>query len=64
MRWRTLIAGFGILLFLTIYIALILNISDLLSDNLLISTIFYLLAGLAWIPFVVKLMGWAQRDKS
>lgn len=64
MRWRTLIAGFGILFFLTIYIALILNISDLLSDNLLISTIFYLLAGLAWIPFVVKLMGWAQRDKS
>ncbi|MFL2933305.1 MAG: DUF2842 domain-containing protein [Thalassobaculaceae bacterium] len=63
MRWRTFIAGFGILLFLTIYIALILNISDLLSDNLLISTIFYLLAGLAWIPFVVKLMGWAQRDQ-
>jgi len=63
MRWRTFIAGFGILLFLTIYIALILNISDLLSDNVLISTIFYLLAGLAWIPFVVKLMGWAQRDQ-
>ena len=63
MRWRTFIAGFGILLFLTIYIALILNISDLLSDNLFISTIFYLLAGLAWIPFVVKLMGWAQRDQ-
>ena len=57
-------AGFGILLFLTIYIALILNISDLLSDNVLISTIFYLLAGLAWIPFVVKLIGWAQRDES
>ena len=63
MRWRTFIAGFGILLFLTIYIALILNISDLLSENVLISTIFYLLAGLAWIPFVVKLMGWAQRDQ-
>ena len=64
MRWRTFIAGFAILLILTLYIILILNISDLLPANLFVETVFYIVVGVAWIPLVVKLMGWAQRDNS
>jgi hypothetical protein len=51
-------------LILALYIILILNISDLLPANLFVETIFYIAVGVAWIPLVVRLMGWAQRDNS
>jgi hypothetical protein len=64
MRWRTLTAGFGILLVLALYTILIINISDFLPDVLLFQTVYYIIAGLAWIPAVLVLMGWAQKDQT
>lgn len=62
MRWRTPIAGLVILCGLAIYLGLIVNIADFLPGNLFLATIFYLVAGLAWIPGVMVMLGWAQRD--
>lgn len=62
MRWRTPIAGLVILCGLAIYLGLIVNIADFLPENLFLGTIFYLVAGLAWIPGVMFVLGWAHRD--
>lgn len=64
MRWRTPIAGFVILCWLAIYLGLALNIADFLPENLFLGTVFYIIAGLAWIPGVMFLLGWAHRDPS
>jgi hypothetical protein len=64
MRWRTPIAGLVILFGLAIYLGLIVNIADFLPENLLLGIIFYLVAGLAWIPGVIFVLGWAHRDPS
>lgn len=64
MRWRTPIAGLVILFGLLIYLSLIMSITDFLPENLFIGTIFYLVAGLAWIPGVMFMLGWAHRDPS
>lgn len=62
MRWRTPIVGVAIPLGLFLYTVLVVNVSDFLPDSLLLQTVFYILAGLAWIPPVAMLIGWAQRD--
>jgi len=62
MRWRTSIVGVTIPLGLLLYTVLAVNVSDFLPESLLLQTVFYILAGLAWIPAVVMLIGWAQRD--
>jgi hypothetical protein len=64
MRWRTPIAGLVILVGLAIYLGLIVNIADFLPENLFLGIIFYLVAGLAWIPGVIFVLGWAHRDPS
>jgi hypothetical protein len=64
MRWRTPIAGLVILFGLAIYLSLIANLADFLPENLFLETIFYLVAGLAWIPGVMFVLGWAHRDPS
>jgi hypothetical protein len=64
MRWRTPIAGFVILCWLTVYLGLALSIADFLPKNLFLETVFYILAGLAWIPGVMFVLGWARRDPS
>ena len=62
MRWRTSIVGVTIPLGLLLYTVLVVNVSDFLPESLLLQTVFYILAGLAWIPAVVMLIAWAQRD--
>jgi hypothetical protein len=49
---------------MAIYLGLIANIVDFLPENLFLGTIFYLVAGLAWIPGVMFVLGWAHRDPS
>ena len=62
MRWRTPVAGLITILLLFFYSALIINIADWLPHNLFFQTIYFIVAGLIWIPPVIKLMGWASKD--
>ena len=62
MRWRTPIAGLTTILFLFLYSAVIINIADFIPEHLFFQTVYFLVAGLIWIPAVVKLIGWANKD--
>jgi len=62
MRWRTPIAGLTTILFLFFYSAVIINIADFIPEHLFFQTVYFLVAGLIWIPAVVKLIGWANKD--
>ena len=63
MRWRTPIAGLTTILFLFLYSAVIINIADFVPEHLFFQTVYFLVAGLIWIPAVVKLIGWANKDE-
>ena len=59
---RTPIAGLTTILFLFLYSAVIINIADFVPEHLFFQTVYFLVAGLIWIPAVVKLIGWANKD--
>ncbi len=62
MRWRTPLAGLAILGGLAVYIALAVTLADIVPDHALVEALYYLLAGLLWIPPAVSVIGWAKRD--
>jgi hypothetical protein len=62
MRWRTPLASLAILASLILYVLVASLLSEMLPDNIFINTIFYLFAGIAWLPPVIWIMGWATTD--
>ena len=62
MRWRTPLAGLAILGGLTAYIAAAVTLADVIPNHALVEALYYLLAGLLWIPPAVSIIGWAKRD--
>ncbi|MEQ8817320.1 MAG: DUF2842 domain-containing protein [Thalassobaculum sp.] len=62
MRWRTPIGGIAILIGLTGYAAAAATLGGALPEHALLQAVYYLLAGLLWIPPAVWIMGWARRD--
>jgi len=62
MRWRTPIGGLAILIGLTAYAVTAATLGGALPDHALLQAVYYLVAGLLWIPPAVWIMGWAKRD--
>ena len=62
MRWRTPFAGLAILGGLAAYIVVAVTLADIVPDHALVEAVYYLLAGLLWIPPAVSVIGWAKRD--
>ncbi|MDC0993865.1 DUF2842 domain-containing protein [Alphaproteobacteria bacterium] len=64
-RWRHLTVAIGLIPALTIYIGLVMQISDLVTNiHLVLDFAFYFVAGLAWIPAASKVVGWLARHES
>ena len=55
------VGGLLILVFLTAYIILVINIADHLPDQKLIRLAYYLIAGTAWGAPLIPLITWMNR---
>lgn len=63
-RWRTLVAGFGCFAWIAAYAAAAVTLANALipDDWTLVLTVYYLVAGFAWIPGCIPLIKFAKRD--
>ena len=56
-RWRHLIVAVGLVPALIIYIGLVMQVADMVTNiHLVFDFAFYLVAGLAWIPAASKVV--------
>ena len=64
-RWRHLIVAVGMVPVLIIYIGLVMQAADMVTNiHLVLDFAFYLVAGLAWIPAASKVVGWLAKYES
>ena len=64
-RWRHLIVAVGLVPALIIYIGLVMQVADLVTNiHLVLDFAFYFVAGLAWIPAASKVVGWLAKHES
>ena len=64
-RWRHLTVAIGLIPALIIYIGLVMQIADMVTNiHLVLDFAFYLVAGLAWIPVASKVVGWLAKHES
>ena len=58
-RWRHLVVAVGMVPALVIYLGLVMQIADFVTDiHIMLDFLFYFIAGLAWIPPAGKVVGW------
>lgn len=62
MRWRSPLAGLVIIAGLVLYVVAAVMLADFLPDNVLVETLYYVVAGVVWIWPAVSVIGWARRD--
>lgn len=55
-------AGLAILVGLLIYVVVAVTLADFVPENALVEALYYLGAGLLWIPPAVSIIGWSKRD--
>ena len=64
-RWRHLTIAIGLIPALIIYIGLVMQIADVVTNiHLVLDFAFYLVAGLGWIPVASKVVGWLAKHES
>jgi hypothetical protein len=64
-RWRHLVVAIGLVPALILYVGAVLQIADLIADiHVLVDLVFYVVAGLAWIPVAGRVVGWLARHES
>ena len=64
-RWRHLIVALGMVPALVIYLGLVMQIADFVTDtHIIVDFLFYAVAGLAWIPLAGKVVGWLATHES
>ena len=64
-RWRHLIVAIGTVPAFIFYIGLVLLLTDYVTEiHFLLDLIFYVVAGLAWIPACVKIIDWLARHEA
>jgi len=64
-RWRHFTVAIGIIPALFIYIGLVMQIADLVTNvHMVIDFVFYLVAGLIWIPLAGRVVGWLAKHES
>jgi hypothetical protein len=64
-RWRHLVVAVGTIPAFTLYIGLVLLLTDYVTEiHFLIDLVFYIVAGLAWIPLSIKIINWLARNEA
>ena len=65
-RWRKLIGGLALLVFLVVYAVLIATLasSERFFASALVEFLFYAIAGLAWVVPAAALVWWMERGGS
>ncbi|MGC6529964.1 MAG: DUF2842 domain-containing protein [Candidatus Puniceispirillaceae bacterium] len=64
-RWRHFLIAVGVVPAFIFYIALVMFLTDYLTEiHWLIDLLFYVIAGLAWIPACVKIIDWLARNEA
>ena len=64
-RWRHLTVAIGLIPALIIYIGLVMQVADLVTNiYLVLDFAFYFVAGLAWIPAAGRVVGWLAKHES
>lgn len=64
-RWRHFIVAVGLVPALIIYVGLAMLLADHITNiHWLLDLLFYLLAGLVWIPAAGKVVGWLAKHES
>ena len=62
MRWRSPLGGLILVVGLTVYTVIATTIGSNLPDNILVLSIYYLVAGLVWIWPAILVLAWAKKD--
>jgi len=62
-RVRKFIGLFGILAFVAAYAVVVSKIADHLPNNMLVTTVFYVVAGLAWGVPILPLIRWMNAGR-
>lgn len=62
MRWRSPLAGLAIIVGLAVYVVAVVTLADFVPNHVLAETVYYLVAGIAWIWPAVSVIGWARQD--
>lgn len=61
-RWRHLLVTILLVPALVIYLAVAMRLADFVTGyHMLVDFLFYLLAGLAWIPGAAMVIGWLAK---
>ena len=64
-RWRHFIVAIGLLPALLIYLGLVVQVADYVTDvHIILDFLFYAVAGLAWIPLAGRVVGWLAKHES
>ena len=64
-RWRHLAVAVCMVPALVIYLGLVMQIADFVTDiHIIIDFLFYAVAGLLWIPLAGKVVGWLATHES
>ena len=64
-RWRHLLVAVGMVPALVIYLGLVMQIADFVTDiHIVVDFLFYEVAGLVWIPLAGKVVGWLATHES
>ena len=64
-RSRHLIVAVGMVPALVIYLGLVMQIADFVTDiHIILDFLFYAVAGLLWIPLAGKVIGWLAEHES
>ena len=62
MRWRSPLGGLILVVGLVVYTVIAATIGTNLPDNILVLSIYYLVAGLVWIWPAIRVLAWAKKD--
>jgi hypothetical protein len=61
---RSSLAFAGLILFLIVYAVAAVMVGDLLPDHWAADLVYYVAAGLAWIPVAIALLKWGYRTET
>jgi len=64
-RWRTFLAGIALVLWIAAYAVAAVSLGNMLfgpDSSTLLQTVYYLVAGFAWIPLCIPILKFAGHD--
>ena len=64
-RWRHCIVAIGLVPALLIYVVLVMQLADVVANiNFILDILFYIVAGLLWVPVAGRVVGWLAKHES